>query len=427
MNFFNFFQTKRKNRIYNQLLNNQLPLFSQFGNNIMMSDVVVQAIRCIATEISKLEPRHIRETNNGRVHVQSNIQRMLYYPNFLMTRRDFLEKIVFQLFANSNCFILPTYDLTKDSNGRYKKIFKDLWVLNPITVQFIENEGNGLLYLQFTFENGIISDPILYTDIIHIRQDFSVNDYLGGNSNGQPNNKALLETLKINHVLLQGVEKYLQYNLGISGFFRFNSIVDYDFAVKTVKDLEQKIKVGGVAFAPLDQKADFIPIPKTGATPHKDILQFIEEKILRHFGVPLKILNGEYTKEEYEAFYQKTLEPIIISLSQAFTKTLFTYSEITHGNQIYFYAKDLLFMSIDQKIEMIRLLGDSGALYENEKREIFGLSPIEDLEGIRRQSLNYVNVEIANTYQLEDKGKGGEKIERVTGNVEIDERATDTV
>lgn len=68
-------------------------------------------------------------------------------------------------------------------------------------------------------------------------------------------------------------------------------------------------------------------------------------------------------------------------------------------------------MSIDQTLEMVRLLGDSGSLYENEKRVAFGLRPLPELEGKRMQSLNYVDVNIADKYQMgksgENKNKGG--------------------
>ena len=56
-------------------------------------------------------------------------------------------------------------------------------------------------------------------------------------------------------------------------------------------------------------------------------------------------------------------------------------------------------MSTDQTLEMVRLLGDSGSLYENEKRVAFGLRPLLELVGKRMQSLNYVDVDIAKDYQ----------------------------
>ena len=117
----------------------------------------------------------------------------------------------------------------------------------------------------------------------------------------------------------------------------------------------------------------------------------------------MPIVVGDYNKEQYEAFYQKVLEPFIISFSQAFTKTLFTDRERAFGNEIKFYPKDLIFMSVNQTLEMIRLLGDSGALYENEKRVALGLKPDPALEGVRMQSLNYVNVKFAKEYQTSPK------------------------
>jgi hypothetical protein len=152
-------------------------------------------------------------------------------------------------------------------------------------------------------------------------------------------------------------------------------------------------------FIVTDMATDVTPVQRDIKLVDNDTLKFIDEKILRNFGVPLCILTGDYTKSQYEAFYQKTLEPIIIAVSQAFTKALFTDRECSFGNEIKFYPKDLIFMSVDQTLEMVRLLGDSGSLYENEKRVAFGLKPLPELEGVRMQSLNYVNIEYAKQYQ----------------------------
>lgn len=119
----------------------------------------------------------------------------------------------------------------------------------------------------------------------------------------------------------------------------------------------------------------------------------------------LPVLEGNYTKEQYSAFYQTCLEPIIIKLSQAFTKGLFSDNQRARGNQIKFYPKDLVFLNMEQTIEALRILGDAGSMFENEKREALGLMPIPELEGVRMQSLNYINVDDARQYQL----RGGEK------------------
>ena len=125
---------------------------------------------------------------------------------------------------------------------------------------------------------------------------------------------------------------------------------------------------------------------------------------------------GDYTKAQYEAFYQKTLEPLIISISQAFTKKLFTDRERSFGNVIKLYPKDLIFMTVDQTLQMVNMLANTGSIYENEKRVAFGLRPLPELEGKRYMSLNWVDVDIANQYQV-NKAKGNDaKNNTPTGN-----------
>ena len=140
-----------------------------------------------------------------------------------------------------------------------------------------------------------------------------------------------------------------------------------------IKELEQKLLANLSGFLPMDLKGDFIPFDRKIKLVDAETIKFIDEKILRNYGISLCILTSDYTKAQYEAFYQKSIEPLVISLSDEFTRVFFTERRRRLGNQITFYPKDLIFMSTDQTIEMVRLLGDSGTLYENEKRVAFGI------------------------------------------------------
>lgn len=389
---------KPQNTTYADMLNGFTPIFSQFGDNIYSSDVVQQAMRCIVQEMKKLKPTHIRERGSDKMAVTGNIQTVLDKPNELMTTSDFLEKIVWQLFFNYNCFILPTYYVWKDEQGAERRQYTGLYPLAPMQVDFIQ-DASDTLFVNLKFANNY-ETTIRYSDIIHIRYDYSVGEYMGGNESGQPDHRALLETLQINKDLLTGVAKGMRSSFAINGVVKFNTLLDGGKTEAALKELETKLQKSESGFLPLDLKSEFIPLKKEIQLVDEKTLAFIDEKILRQFGVPLCILTGDYTKAQYEAFYQKTLEPLIISIGQAFTRTLFTDRERSYGNKIILYPKDLIFMSVDQTLEMIRLLGDSGALYENEKRVAFGLPPLAELEGVRMQSLNYANVNLASTYQL---------------------------
>lgn len=389
---------------YADMLNGFTPIFSQFGNNIYASDVVQQAVNCIVCEMKKLNPQHIRNIKGDVVPVNSDIQSVLRKPNEIMTTSDFLEKITWQLIFNYNSFIIPTYYRWKDDKGNEQRKCTGLYPIAPTQIDFIQDPSNTL-YVKLRFANNY-ETTIPYSEIIHIRYRFSVNEFMGGNELGQPDNGALLKTLELNEALLNGVHKAMTSSFAINGVVKYKTMIDNGKTEKALRELEEKLRNSESGFLPLDLTAEFIPIQRQVQLVDEGTLKFVDEKILRHFGVPLAILTGDYTKQQYEAFYQKTLEPLIISISQAFTRGLFTDRELAFGNEIKLYPKNLIFMSVDQTLEMVRLLGDSGTLYENEKRIAFGLRPLPQLKGVRVQSLNYANVDVASQYQLANSGDG---------------------
>ena len=57
-------------------------------------------------------------------------------------------------------------------------------------------------------------------------------------------------------------------------------------------------------------------------------------------------------------------------------------------------------MTVQQTLEMINTLAPSGAMYENEKRVALGLKPLEELEGKRYMSLNWIDANNASEYQV---------------------------
>lgn len=385
-----------------QMLQGVIPIFSQFGDDVYASDVVQACIDCIATECSKLQPRHIRTDNQDmRTVVKGSLNRLFKFaPNELMTTRDFLEKIIWLLYLNYNAFIYPTYDIV-ESNGVQRKEYTGLYPLKPVMVEFLQDETNTL-FVRFTFKNG--QDFIVpYSDVIHLRKKFSMNEIMGGGFNGYPDNKAILKTLEINDTVLQGLDKAVKTSMAIRGILKVNTILDDAKQEQERLRFEQLIKNSESGILPIDLKGDYQDIKIDPKFVDKDTLEFLESKILKYYGVPLPILSGDFTDEQYEAFYEKTLEPIIISLGQAFSKALFTRRELDVGNEIVFYHRDAMYMSTRTRLEIIKVMGEQGLLTDDQKLKIMGYPPIPG--GNRRtMSLNYIDVNLANEYQLKRAG-----------------------
>ncbi len=407
MGFFDRLRRKPpKTQKWAQTLNGYAPVFSQFGTNIYASDVVQQAIKCIVDEMKKLNPAHIRYNGNDPVPVNDDIQTVLNNPNPLMTTSEFLEKILWLLLLNYNAFVLSTYYIWEDEKGIQKRKYSGLYPLKPTQVDFIE-DGSGRMYVKMRFENNF-ETTVPYDDLIHIKYNYSVNEYMGGDASGQPDHTALLKTLELNDTLLKGIAKAMNSSCAVNGVVKYNTMLDDGKIEAALKELERKLNNSESGFLPLDLKAEYTPLQHEIKLVDEETLKFIDEKILRNWGVPLSILTGDYTKSQYEAFYQKTLEPLIISISQAFTKKLFTDRERSFGNRIELYPKDLIFMTVEQTLEMVNLLSNTGSIYENEKRVAFGLRPLPELEGKRYMSLNWVDMDIANQYQVGKNKEEGE-------------------
>ena len=394
-----FFRKQPKDSRWAPTFDGYVPIYSQFGTDIYASDVVQQALKCIVDEMKKLIPTHIRITANDPVQVKGNVQDVLNSPNQLMTTSDFIEKTVWLLLMNYNVFIIPTYYTWVDEKtGQERRYYDSLYPINPTQVDFIEDAG-GRLFVKFWFWNGETT-TIPYDDVIHIKYNYSLSDYMGGNRFGQPDHRPLLGTLELNNSLLQGIAKAMKSSYAVNGIVKYNTMLDDGSMQENVKNLEQKLQNSESGILPMDLKAEFTPFPRQIQLVDEATLKFVDEKILRNWGIPLAILTGDYNKEQYEAFYQKTLEPLIGAMSQAFTKKLFTSRERAFGNQIKFYPKDLIFMTIAQKLELVNLLAPTGAIFENEKRTMFGLTPLPELEGKRYMSLNWVDAGMASQYQM---------------------------
>ena len=406
MAFFDFIKNALDKGIkqlrYFRMLDGGIPIFSQFGQNIYASDVVLNCVDIIATEISKLTPQHIFTGTNGSQQIpKSSINRLfLNRPNPLMSTKEFLEKVIWLLYNNYNCFIYPAYEIATDARGYTSRYYTGFYPLNPTRVDFLM-DPSGTLFCKLTFANGD-DFAIPYTDIIHIRKMYSFNEIMGGGANGQPSNDALLKILQINDIVMQGLPKAIKSSLSIRGIMKINTMMDNDTQKSERERFEAAVNSGNTAIVPMDIKGEYIPVAVDPKMVDKDVMDFLQNNILYRFGVSVPIYTGDYSDDQFQAFYEKTLEPIIILLGQVFSFGLFTQRELDVGNSIVFYQKDLNYLSIPSKLNLIKTVGEQGLLTDDQKLAILGYPPLADGTGNRRtMSLNYIDVLLANQYQMQ--------------------------
>lgn len=389
MGFLDRFRSKRpKELTYSEMLSGGYPVFTQYGQGNYKDETIQACIYRIASEMKKLDPRHIRKTVEGFETVNDALNRVLASPNPRQTTSDFLEYITWQLYLNYNAFIVPYYD----NSGNITMLYP-----LPQGSYSIMTDNDGIDYLVCQF-NGARQDlTFVYKNVIHLRLKYSVNEIMGGNALGQPDNTELLRLGQLNSRLLSSVEKNVKGS--IKGLFTADAHMGLQ-ELKKSKDELIKLWEDDSGFAIIGAGSNYKELNNNGKNVDADVLEFVDSKILRYYGVSKAILSGDYTKAQYEAFYQSVLEPLVISWGQAFSKALFSARELQTGNEVKFFTAPLEFMTTAEKFELVRLLGDQGGMYLNEFRQMFGMAPEPELAGQRLQSLNYVQADKATQYQI---------------------------
>ena len=387
-----------------------LDLFQDFGNNINMSDVVKICIDRIATHAAKLKPRYVKTQDDKTVQEKTgNLSYLLkFQPNPLMSPYDFIYRVVTLLYLNNNAFIYPVYDYET-----YE--LKELWPLKPNSVEVLKDES-GAMYLRFYFSDSK-SFTLPYESVIHLRRFYGINDVFGG-SGAISDHAALLKTIKINDSVLQGLDNAIKTSFQIKGLLKINGILSEKDKTVQKKEFDDALKEatsgGGSSIVPVDLKSDYVPLNTDPKLVDSTTLSFLQKKIISYFGVSDAIYDNKYNENEYNAFYESVIEGIAISLSETFSKALLTRGQLEKGEQIVFYSERLQYASWNTKVQAIEKLMGLGILSLNESRALLGFEPIEG--GSRRlQSLNYVDADKANEYQLDKfikKPKSKEEIDQ---------------
>ncbi len=391
---------------YYGMLNDSVPIFTMNGRNVYASDLVQQAIYSQVKELKKLSPRHDMKKGRDIAPIDDEIQFVLENPNDFMTFTEFQERYYTSLLLNYNVFVYKQYVMNEDGNIELSALYP----LNPNRVDFLE-DSVGKMYVKLFFRNGL-SYMIPRSRLIHDKIHAYENDVMGGNENGQPDLSSVTKTVGINDSLLESIRKSMNAGMAINGVVKYNTMVKPEAIEENIRKMEEQLKKNESGFLGIDLKGDFIQLKRDLQMVDKDTLDFVQDNILRHFGTPIEIIRGNATKEIYEGFYQTTLEHLIRSQSQIFTKELFTRKQRLLGHRINFYPDELIFMKTEQKIQLLQTVAPSGTMYENEKRVMFGMPPLPELVGVRLQSLNYISVDIAKEYQLQNNLKGGAENEK---------------
>lgn len=384
-----------------KLLNGYSNDFVQWDGDAYDNATGRNCIDTIARHAGKLHPKHIIRKNGVIVkNADSKLQYILSVrPNWLMTSSEFIEKIVAQYYCYNNLFVY----IQRDMNGNIIA----LWPLNFNNLELYEDK-DGNLYGRFTFGTGEQA-TVPYDEMIHIRRHFNRDDVFG-----DPEGNVLKEDIN----LLAAV-KAAVINV-VKNFHKLRGIIQWTGTVRPEdqENMWQKFITSfagpsnGSGIGSLDNRGKFQQLTTDTQTFETGQMQFARDNLYKYFGVSEDIVSGNYTEDQFQAFYESVISPIAIKLSQEFTEKLFTPKERGFGNEVVFEANRIAYMSTASKVKLAQAMIPAGAIKRNEIRALFGYAGLPGKEGDEIVvSLNYVKTTDQTKYQTGEEptqSKGGE-------------------
>lgn len=369
-------------------------VFSAWSGDAYSNDIYRGAVDAIARNAAKLKGSHvIRYQNHEQCEGDCRVNRLLQVePNPYMNAFDMIYKLVTHYYLYNNAFAFMQRGDRRQVVGVYP--------LNAVHVDFLSDAG-GKLYAHFIFTGG--KDAILpYSDIIHLRRNFNSNDLLG-----DPNT-ALSPALQLAHTQNEGIVSAIKSSANIRGILKRNQLANTEMLKEIqenfIKDYLSIANSGGVAV--LDTASEYIPLDNKPTIIDEKQMQAVKTKIYDYLGVSESIVNSTYDENQWAAFYESTIEPLAIQFGLEFTRKMFNERERAFGNSVIFESGRIQFVSNATKVNLIRELMPMGLLTKNQALEILNLPSVPDGDK-RIQSLNYVDADKAEIYQMARAGADG--------------------
>lgn len=345
-----------------QTLTAYRPRFTSWGGAIYESEIVRAAIDARARHISKLKVETYGAANPS---LQAKLRNG---PNQWQTWSQFLYKTSTILDVNNTAFIVPVFDERMRITGYYPVL--------PKRCEIIDYKGEP--WLRYQFLNGETAAVELSVCAILTRHQYE-RDFFGDT------NAALDDTMKLIHIQNEGIEEAVRNTSTFRFMAQLSNFAKPEDIKKerdrfTKENLSSESEAGGFLLFPNTYK-DIKQIDVKPYTVDAEQMKQIRENVFNYFGVSEEVLQSSATAEQLEAFFDGSIEPFAIQFSEAMTRAMFSERERAQGSYLIANANRLQYMSVSQKVQMAKELGDRGAILIDEIRELFNYAPLPDGAG----------------------------------------------
>lgn len=339
-----------------KLLSGYKPVFRTWGGELYEEELVRSAIDANARNTAKLR---IIIQGESKPKLQTQLRKR---PNSFMTWYQFLYRLRTIWEMQNTAIIVPVINETGETVGIFPVYYTSIEVV----------AYRGEPWLRMKFHNGDVAAVELSK--VGILTKFQYRNDLFGESN-----KSLHPTMELIDIQNQGIREGVktaasyQFMATLSNFAN-----DEDLANERARFTEQNLKAkdaSGVLLWPNTYK-DIKQIETKPFVVDADQMKLIRTNVFDYFGTNEDVLQNKAYGDAWAAFYEGSIEPFAIQLSEVLTNMLFTPAEQGHGALLMATANRLQYMTNKDKADVTATFADRGMATIDELREIWNMAPL---------------------------------------------------
>lgn len=351
-------EPKRRDETFFRLLDGYRPVFHSWDGELYERELIRTAIDARARHVSKMK---VEVKGTAQPHLQTMLK---LGPNEWQTWGQFLYRVSTILDVKNTALIVPVVNDYGDTTGVFPVFHKEVELV----------ESGGVQYIRIRFANDERAAVELDKVGILTRYQYK-NDFFG------ENNRALDPTLELLNIQDQGIEQGVKN----AATYKFMAVVSNFSDPEDLKKERQRFTrenlrgkdLDGVLLWPNTYK-DVKQIEAKPYVADPDQMKQIRENVFYYFGVNEEILTNAAIGDAWSAFYEGSVEPFAIQLSDVLTRMLFTHRERQQGSFIMATSNRMQYMTNKDKLEVSAQMADRGLMTRNEIREIWNLTPLPD-------------------------------------------------
>ncbi len=213
--------------------------------------------------------------------------------------------------------------------SNYKAPLKAIWPLDPDknSMQVVKGTTPGKIYIKFILDGD--EKVVDYDEIILITRNAKPSTLLGQAS------KAADPILKVIQTQYEGIEQAIIQSAYIRFVIQSPSPLKLEERKRRAKEFaDAYLGSDSVGVAYVDGAQQLTRVDSQAQYVKAKEMQLFKEVIYELLGSNEKILKSMYSEDEFQSYYESSLEPYVLKLSVELTNKLLTQGEIEKGSEI---------------------------------------------------------------------------------------------